>query len=75
MKVVQAGKGVWTISDDWFPGETKISSREQGDFEIEILWELEDGGVYPVRGVITYNKPAEFDAARDHFLAAKRNRR
>lgn len=74
MNVVQAGKGVWAISDDWFPGETKITSREQGGFEIEILWELEDGGVYPVSGVITYNKPKEFDAARNHFLATKRNR-
>ena len=75
MKVDKAGEGVWNISDDWFPGETKITSREQGGFEIEILWSLEGGGVFPVRGVITYNKPAGFDTARKRFLAAKRNRR
>jgi len=74
MKVEQAGEGVWNISRDWFAGETKITSREQGGFEIEIQWPLERGGVFPVRGTITYNKPAGFDAARKRFLAAKRNR-
>lgn len=75
MKVDQAGEGVWNISRDWFAGETKITSREQGGFEIEIQWPLDNGGILPVRGIITYNKPAGFDAARKRFLAAKRNRR
>ena len=74
MQVDQAGEGVWNISDAWFAGETKITSREQGGFAIEILWPIEGGGVFPVRGSITYNKPAGFDAARKRFLAVKRGK-
>jgi hypothetical protein len=39
---------------------------------IEILWPMEDGTSMPVRGTITYEKPAQFDQARKKYLAAKR---
>jgi hypothetical protein len=74
MTITAAGEDVWNVSNSWFPGPTKIQSRKQGGYVIEILWPMEDGTSMPVRGTITYDKPKEFDQARKKYLAAKRGR-
>ena len=72
MTVTAAGEDVWTVSNSWFPGPAKITSRQQGGYFLEILWPMEDGTSMPVRGTITYEKPDLFDLARKKYLAAKR---
>jgi len=72
MTVTAAGDDVWTVSNTWFPGSAKITSRQQGGYNIEILWPIEDGTSMPVIGTITNEKPELFDQARKKYLAAKR---
>jgi hypothetical protein len=74
MTVTPAGDHLWTTSNSWFPGPTKITDRKTGGYDIEILWPMENGGALPVHGTITMEKPALFDQARRKYLAAKRGR-
>lgn len=72
MTVKQTGDNIWSVSNSWLPESTKINTMQKGGYEIEILWPVEDGPSFPVRGTITFEKPALFDQARQKFLAAKR---
>jgi hypothetical protein len=74
MTVTPAGDNLWTTANSWFPGPTKITTNQNGGYEIEILWPKEDGTTFPVRGTITYEKTELFDQARKKYLAAKRGR-
>ncbi len=75
MTVTPAGANLWTVSNTWFPGPTKITTKQKGGYDIEILWPMENGTVLPVHGTITFEKPALFDQARKKYLAAKRGGR
>lgn len=72
MTVKQTGDNIWSVSNSWLPESTKINTMQEGGYEIEILWPMEDGGSFPVRGTITFEKPDLFDQARKKYLAAKR---
>ena len=72
MKVTPAGEDLWKASGTWWPGSTTIKTRQQGGYEIKILWPTDDGTSIPVSGTITFEKPKLFDQIRRKYIAATR---
>lgn len=75
MKVTPKGEDVWKATNTWWPGTTTIKSNKEFGYEINILWPVDDGTPFPVRGTISYEKPELFDQVRRKYLAAKRGGR